>query len=133
MDPVNRVSGFMDGRRDGLTRCMRVVNALIAALATPAIAQNTLDRIRERGYITLGYIDGAAPFSFTGDDQQPQGYSPDVCKEVALGIRAQLKLPTLETSDLETIARMANDADEAVARWSEIALRNIRLAGTSLH
>jgi ABC-type amino acid transport substrate-binding protein len=56
-----------------------------------------LDRIRSRGVITMGYIDGASPFSFAGEDQQPRGYSPDLCREIALGIRTQLKLAALET------------------------------------
>jgi ABC-type amino acid transport substrate-binding protein len=74
-----------------------LVIALLTALAAPAFAQSALDRIRERGVITIGYIDGAAPFSFAGDDKQPRGYSPDLCREIALGIRTQLKLAALET------------------------------------
>jgi ABC-type amino acid transport substrate-binding protein len=74
-----------------------LVIALLTALAAPAFAQSALDRIRERGIITIGYIDGAAPFSFAGDDKQPRGYSPDLCREIALGIRTQLKLAALET------------------------------------
>src|SRR6185369_13266172 len=51
----------------------------------------------QKGAITLGYIDGAAPFSSIGDDRQPQGYSVDICREIAVGIRSQLKLASLET------------------------------------
>ena len=44
--------------------------------AAPAIAgAQTLDKIRKTGVITLGYIDGAAPFSFTDGNGEPQGYS----------------------------------------------------------
>lgn len=71
---------------------------LTFALAPPAAAQTgALERIRQNGAITLGYIDGAAPFSFVGGDKQPQGYSVDLCREVAIGVRAQLGLPKLET------------------------------------
>jgi ABC-type amino acid transport substrate-binding protein len=72
---------------------------LMAALALPAGAvaeAATLDRIRERGVITMGYIKEGVPFSADGADG-PQGYSVDLCREVAVGIRAQLKLPKLET------------------------------------
>ena len=78
-------------------RCAQLLLALAAFAAAPALAQGTLDRIRERGVITLGYIDGAPPFSSAVDNKQPQGYSPDLCREIALGIRTQLKLEKLET------------------------------------
>jgi ABC-type amino acid transport substrate-binding protein len=69
----------------------------LCASAMPAAAQaDTLDKIRKSGAITLGYIDGAAPFSFAGDNQQPQGYSVDLCREVALGVRSQLGLAKLD-------------------------------------
>jgi glutamate/aspartate transport system substrate-binding protein len=55
-----------------------------------------LDRIRGKGAITFGYIEDGVPFSFVGADRQPQGYTVDLCREVALGIRAQLALPKLE-------------------------------------
>ena len=56
----------------------------------PAWAQ-TLDKIRKSGVITLGYIDGAAPFSFADGNGQPQGYSVELCNAVAEGVAAQLK------------------------------------------
>jgi len=72
--------------------------ALLWVFAMPATAQTgTLDKLRQSGVITLGYIDGAAPFSLAGEDRQPQGYSVDLCREVVLGIRAQLGLAKLDT------------------------------------
>ena len=59
-------------------------------LSLPAAAQ-TLDKIRKSGVITLGYIDGAAPFSFADGSGQPQGYSVELCNAVAEGVGAQLK------------------------------------------
>ena len=74
-----------------------LVLALLLGLLAAAVTQaGTLDRIRERGVITMGYIREGVPFSADGEDG-PQGYSVDLCREVALGIRAQLKLPKLET------------------------------------
>jgi glutamate/aspartate transport system substrate-binding protein len=60
------------------------------ALSLPASAQ-TLDKIRNSGVIKLGYIDGAAPFSYTDGNGQPQGYSVELCNAVADGVGAQLK------------------------------------------
>jgi len=65
---------------------------LCALLAAPAGAQ-TLEKIRKANAITLGYIDGAAPFSFADPNGDPQGYSVDLCRAVADSIAAQLKRP----------------------------------------
>jgi hypothetical protein len=52
--------------------------------------------------------------------------SPDV-REAAL--RLVISLRELTEADLERIAEMAEGPDERVARWADIALRNIRLPG----
>jgi ABC-type amino acid transport substrate-binding protein len=67
-----------------------------ALLALPAGAQ-TLDNIRKTGVIRLGYIDGAAPFSYLDANGEPQGYSVELCRAVAEGIGAQLKRQNLKT------------------------------------
>jgi ABC-type amino acid transport substrate-binding protein len=70
----------------------------VLALMAPAIASaQTLDKIRKSGVITLGYIDGAAPFSFTDGNGEPQGYSVDLCRAVAQGVAAQLKRQGMKT------------------------------------
>ena len=63
---------------------------MLALVALPAAAQ-TLDKIRKSGTLTLGYIDGAAPFSFVDGNANPQGYSVELCAAVADGIARQLK------------------------------------------
>jgi len=71
---------------------------LTSALAFPAVAQTgTLEKIRKQGAITMGYLEGSAPFSSTDASKQPQGYSIELCRAIASGIRAQLKLDSLET------------------------------------
>lgn len=50
--------------------------------------------------------------------------SPFVRREA---LQACTGFPNLSADDLTVIAAMATDPDEAVANWSEIALRNIRL------
>jgi glutamate/aspartate transport system substrate-binding protein len=71
--------------------------ALLALLAPAAAFAQTLDKIRKGGVITLGYIEGAAPFSFTDGNGEPQGYSVDLCRAVAEGVAAQLKRTGLKT------------------------------------
>ena len=65
--------------------------ALMALFAVTAADGQTLDKIRKEGTISLGYIEGAAPFSFSDPNGEPQGYSVDLCRAVADGIAAQLK------------------------------------------
>jgi ABC-type amino acid transport substrate-binding protein len=68
-------------------------------LAAPALAQapqTTLDKVRKTGTITLGYIDGAAPFSFVDNNGEPAGYSVELCRAVADGVAAQLRRKSLK-------------------------------------
>jgi glutamate/aspartate transport system substrate-binding protein len=71
--------------------------ALAFALSAQTAGAQTLAKIRKQGVITLGYIDGGAPFSFADAKGEPQGYSVDVCRAVAAGLRAQLKREDLKT------------------------------------
>ena len=74
----------------------RLLLALLALAPLVAGAQ-TLDKVRKTGVLTLGYIDGAAPFSFTDGNGEPQGYSVELCRRVADGIAAELKRTGLKT------------------------------------
>lgn len=74
---------------------IRLFFLAVLGLSLPASAQ-TLDKIRKSGVITLGYIDGAAPFSYADGNGQPQGYSIELCNAVAEGVGAQLKRHNLK-------------------------------------
>jgi ABC-type amino acid transport substrate-binding protein len=78
-------------------RALCLIPLLLAFASHAADPGGTLGKIRKSGVITMGYIEGAAPFSFAGEASQPQGYSVDLCREIASGIRAQLGLKNLET------------------------------------
>ena len=84
---------------------------LACALSAPVMAQSgTLDKIRKAGAITMGYNAGSAPFSSRDESGQPQGYSVDLCREIASGIRAQLGLAGLETRWVELTIQNRLDA-----------------------
>src|SRR5262245_3883216 len=96
-------------------------------IAAPAAAQTgTLQKIRKTNAITMGYIEGAAPFSFLGEARQPQGYSVDLCREIASGIRAQLGLKSLETrwvaltiqNRLEAVKSRKVDIECSTTTWT---------------
>ncbi len=76
-----------------------VIVMILSLLAgTPAWAQTgVLGKIKTTGVITMGYVDNSPPFSFVGANQEPQGYSVDLCRRIASGIREQLGLKDLET------------------------------------
>ena len=77
---------------------IRLCCVLLTAWSLCADAADTsaLARIRAGGEIRLGYIDNAAPFSFaSADANEPQGYSVDLCRKIAEGVRDQLDLKQL--------------------------------------
>jgi len=76
---------------------MRLLAVLLAGLVALPVSAQTLDKIRKTGAISLGYIDGAAPFSYADSNGEPQGYSVDLCRAVAAGIGQQLKRTDLKT------------------------------------
>ena len=76
-----------------------------------ANAADTLARIKASGEIRMGYFETAAPFSSTGPDKAPQGYSVDLCQRVAAGVQRQLGLAQLKTT---WVALGAADRVEAV-------------------
>src|ERR1051325_36343 len=74
-----------------------ILLALLAGIPASACAQsNVLDQVRKAGVMTIGFIEDGAPFSFAGPDRQPQGFAVDLCREVAVGVRTQLKLDKLD-------------------------------------
>lgn len=96
-------------------------------LTGPAAAQsNTLDKIRSSGVITMGYIKSSAPFSFVDEKGEPQGYSVDLCRAIATGVRTQLKLTSLEThwvpltiqNRLEAVAGGKVDIECSTTTWT---------------
>ena len=100
--------------------------ALGLSLAAPADAQNTLDKIRKQGTINLGYIDAAAPFSFVDAKGEPQGYSVDLCRAVAEGLKTQLKRGNLKVrwvkltiqNRLDAVRKRQVDLECSTTTWT---------------
>jgi len=99
----------MTGRRIGWLWCLVLAgyavgaaaqNAAPAAVAAvepiPARAIDTLQRIRDTGAMPIGVRDASFPFSFVDPGKRPQGYSVDLCLEIADAIKSELGLPRLE-------------------------------------
>ena len=106
-------------------RSLLTALALGLALAAPAAAQ-TLEKIKKQGVVTLGYIDGASPFSFADAKGEPQGYSVDLCRAVAEGLKTQLKRDDLKTrwvkltiqNRLDAVRRGQVDVECSTTTWT---------------
>ena len=76
--------------------CCWLVASLLLLLTPVVQAAGTLDKIRASRTIALGHRDSSIPFSYTGNDNQPWGYSVDLCTRVVAGIARQLGLEELQ-------------------------------------
>lgn len=66
----------------------------LGLIATGALAQGesggTLAKIAESGEIVIGHRESSVPFSYLGDEQQPVGYSIDLCMKIVEAVSAEL-------------------------------------------
>jgi ABC-type amino acid transport substrate-binding protein len=107
-------------------KALFVALALALALPLAPASAQTLAKIRKQGVITLGYIDGGAPFSFADAKGEPQGYSVDICRAVASGLRAQLKREDLKTrwvkltiqNRIDAVRRGRVDVECSTTTWT---------------
>src|ERR1044071_8524247 len=79
---------------------MNRIALVLAALffAGQALAQDgTLKKIKDSGSITIGHRDASLPFSYYDDKQQPIGYAMDLCHRIVDAVKAELKMPKLDT------------------------------------
>ena len=74
------------------------VGALALAVISIQGQAQTLEKIKSTGAITLGYRDAAGPFSYLDDNQQPIGYSMDICRKIAEAVKTALNLPQLKVN-----------------------------------
>ncbi len=82
-----------------LRRGLRLLCAPLIAIAIAMSAQaDTLDKIRETGTITIGNRENARPFSYVAGNQQPTGYSIELCQRIAESVKKELNLPDLKVA-----------------------------------
>jgi glutamate/aspartate transport system substrate-binding protein len=88
-----------------MMRALTLLFSLMWLLAGPAQGaepDGTLKKIKSSRAITLGYRESSRPFSFSGDDGKPAGYSVDLCTRVADSIGKELGLPNLQRKWVKT-------------------------------
>lgn len=87
---------------------------LLAALAAPLpAAAQALERIKSSGKLTLGFIDGVAPFSASAGDGKAAGFGIDLCMPIAEAVKAKLALANL---DVQFVAVTVDAAIDSVAK-----------------
>ena len=85
------------------------LRVMLAALAVYTMGvfplqAGTLDTIKERGSIKLGYRSDGKPFSFETDDGKPAGYSVELCRRVAEAVKDHLQLADLTVEFVQVTA-----------------------------
>ncbi|WP_048305896.1 amino acid ABC transporter substrate-binding protein [Halomonas sp. PR-M31] len=55
----------------------------------------TLSKIKQSGVITIGHRETSVPFSYIGDDQQPVGYTIDICMQIVDEIKSEIGVDEL--------------------------------------
>lgn len=110
-----------------MTLHLRILSALLllaaSLLSQPLAAQTTepnarpldgpvIQRIKEKQSITIAYDPNQAPFSLTGDDGQPTGYSVNLCRIVASQLVTQLNMGLMDVRWIKTNSRSRFEAIE---------------------
>jgi len=81
--------------------CITTFMAIIVIFsATDLVAQGsegTLEKIARTGEFVIGYRTDASPLSYENADGDPSGYSVDLCRRIAAGVKAHLSEVDIET------------------------------------
>jgi ABC-type amino acid transport substrate-binding protein len=85
-------------RRRATTALAVLAMVLAAATSEAQTLTGTLKKVKDSGTLTIGFRQNSLPFSFTGSDGKPTGYSIDLCKEIAVAVQNELKLPSLNVN-----------------------------------
>ncbi|WP_136635942.1 amino acid ABC transporter substrate-binding protein [Pseudooceanicola onchidii] len=73
------------------TKATSAIAAVLMVAASAASADSvTLDRIKDNGSITIGHREASIPFSYLGANQEPVGFSLDLCEKIVAKIEADL-------------------------------------------
>jgi glutamate/aspartate transport system substrate-binding protein len=75
-----------------------VVTGLLAGSAAAQMLPNTLGKIKSAKAINVAYSPESLPFSFTGANNEPAGYSIDLCKRVIAQIGRTVGEPNVKVN-----------------------------------
>jgi ABC-type amino acid transport substrate-binding protein len=110
-----------------------VAAGLVAVGATAQTTSNTLAKIRSAKAINVAYSADSLPFSFAGANNEPAGYSIDLCKRVIAQIGRAVGEPNLKvnwlagsvTERLQMVATGRADLECANTTQTQSRLANV--------
>ena len=84
------------------TSCFAVLVLVLAAfLPTTSLlaegTEGTLEKIARTGEFLIGYRTDSSPLSYENSEGEPSGYSVDLCRRIAAGVKAHLGNKDIET------------------------------------
>ena len=101
-------------------RLMLVLTVAIALAATPALAQDTLGKIKSTGVLTIGTRTGSPPFAYVDKNNQWIGFSIDLVEmlikpEVEKAVGRSIKIEKKESTPPTRIPLLSSNAVDLIA------------------
>ncbi|MEM8569320.1 MAG: amino acid ABC transporter substrate-binding protein [Pseudomonadota bacterium] len=117
-------------------RAAAVALSLFAIAAEPLAAQ-TIERLQETEELRLGFRIDAAPLSFLGDNNQPQGYAPLICTRIAEMIADDMGLQSITVNFIPVTTenrfeKVANDEIDLLCGAATITLARREMVDFSI-
>jgi glutamate/aspartate transport system substrate-binding protein len=75
-----------------------IASSLVASIASAQKSTDTLAKIKAAGSITVAFSGDSLPFSYVETNNQPAGYSIDLCKRVIAGVGRAIGIPDLKVN-----------------------------------
>jgi ABC-type amino acid transport substrate-binding protein len=99
---------------------MLVLTVAIALAATPALAQDTLGKIKSTGVLTIGTRTGSPPFAYVDKNNQWIGFSIDLVEmlikpEVEKAVGRSIKIEKKESTPPTRIPLLSSNAVDLIA------------------
>ena len=112
---------------------LAVLTGLVAGSAMAQTSANTLGKIKAAKAINVAFSPESLPFSFTGTNNEPAGYSIDLCKRVVAQIGRAVGEPSLKvnwlpgsvTERLQMVAAGRADLECANTTQTQTRLANV--------
>jgi len=78
--------------------CVALMTGTCSAMSSELGA--TLQKIKDKGVITLGVRDDSVPFEYSLGGNKTAGYSYDIATKIVDAVKAELKMPSLQVKEI---------------------------------
>jgi glutamate/aspartate transport system substrate-binding protein len=112
---------------------------LVCGIVSPGTAEDltgTLKKVKESGELTIGNRESSVPFSYLDANNQPVGYSIDLCNSVVDEVKKTIKAPDLRVrymtvAPVARIPLLANGTIDMECSTTSISLSRMGQVGFS--